>query len=354
MLAVALKYHQADRLDEAERLYRKILLVDRSHSHSLHLLGVIAYERDQHTTAFELINRAIELNNGVAEFYNNLGTVLKAQGKLIEAGASFEHAITLKPAYALAHNNLGTTLRDQGKPAEAVACFERTLALKSDYPEAYNNLGNALWDLDKLTESVASYERALSLKPDYAEAYNNLGSVLQDQGKLTEAIASYERALDLKPDHVDACSNLNFCLNYNDAITASQLFTAHRDWNKRFGRPDLKPVPYANDCSAGRRLRVGYVSPDFRSHSVAYFIEPLLREHDRHLVEIYCYADVLRPDAVTERLRGYADYWVETIGLSNDSLAERVRTDSIDILVDLAGHTGRNRLAVFARKPAPI
>lgn len=187
MLAVALKYHQA------ERLYRKILLVDSSHSHSLHLLGVIAYERGQHTTAFELINRAIELNNGVAEFYNNLGTVLKAQGKLIEAGASFEHAITLKPAYALAHNNLGTILRDQGKPAEAVACFERTLALKSDYPEAY-------------------------------------------------------------------------------------------------------------------------VSPDFRSHSVAYFIEPLLREHDRHLVEIYCYADVLRPDAVTEPLRGYADYWVETIG----------------------------------------
>ena len=114
------------------------------------------------------------------------------------------------------------------------------------------------------------------------------------------------------------------------------------------------PMSYANNCSPGRRLKIGYVSPDLRYHSVAYFIEPLLKEHDRRVVEIYCYADVVRPDAVTARLRGYADHWRATVGLSDDNLAERIRSDSIDILVDLAGHTARNRLPVFARKPAPV
>ena len=443
-------------MDEAERLYRQILSEDDLHADSLHLLGVIAHQRGRQTRAVELINKAIGLNNGVAEFHNNLGNVLRDQGnlpgsvecyeraiglkpdypdahynlgnllrdegklteatacyeralalkpdfaeahsnlgtvlrdrdKLTEAVACYERALALKPDFAHAHNNLGTVLQDQGKLTEAMGCYERALALKPDYADAHYNLGKVLRDQGKLTEAtacyeralalkpnfaeahsnlgavlrdrgelteaVACYERALALKPDYAEAHNNLGTVLQDQAKLTEAMECYERALALKPDYADACSNLCFCLNYDDTVTMTGIFAAHCDWNKRFGRPDLMPMSYANDCSPGRRLKIGYVSPDLRYHSVAYFIEPLLKKHDRQVVEIYCYADVVIPDAVTERLQGYADHWLTTNGLSSDRLAERIRTDSIDILVDLAGHTGRNRLAVFARKPAPV
>ena len=114
------------------------------------------------------------------------------------------------------------------------------------------------------------------------------------------------------------------------------------------------PKAYANKREVGRRLKIGYVSPDFRQHSVAYFIEPLLREHDRQAVEVFCYAEVALPDAVTARLQSHADHWLGTVGLSDDDLAERIRTDGIDILVDLAGHTAKNRLGVFARKPAPV
>jgi len=341
-------------LEEAERLYRQILSVDGLHANSLHLLGVIAHQRGFHATAIQLINQAIGLNNGVAEFHNNLGTVLRKQGKLTEAAACFERALALKPEYADANNNLGNVLQDQSKLTEALACFERALALKPNHAEAHNNLGNVLRDCGKLTEAVTCYGRALALKPDYAEAHNNLGSLLQEQGKLTEAVPFYARALALKPDYVDACSNLGFCLNYDDRISTTRLFAAHSDWNRRFSCQELMPAVYVNSCSPLRRLRLGYVSPDFRYHSVAYFIEPLLKEHDRHIVEIYCYADVVRPDAITARLRGYADHWLATVDLSNDSLAERIRTDRIDILVDLAGHTARNRLPVFARKPAPV
>src|SRR6516165_4087099 len=169
---------------------------------------------------------------------------------------------------------------------------------------------------------------------------------LSDQGSLAEAAASYERALTLKPDFVEACSNLALCLNYRNEVTATELFVAHRGWHQRFGRLATTSRTY-NNRKSQRRLKVGYVSPNFREHSVAFFIEPLLREHDREVVEVHCYAEVARPDAVTARLQTYADHWLKTVDLSDDDLAERIRADRIDILVDLAGHTGGNRLRVF-------
>ena len=132
-----------------------------------------------------------------------------------------------------------------------MAYYKRALELKPDYAEAHNNLGNVLRDWVKLTEAVACYKRALALQPRYAHAHNNLGIVLQDQGKLNEAMGLYERALALKPDYADACSNLCFCLNYDDTITTTQIFAAHRNWNKRFCRSDLMPMSYANNCSPG-------------------------------------------------------------------------------------------------------
>ena len=175
-----------------------------------------------------------------------------------------------------------------------------------------------------------------------------------EQGKLDEAVAAYRQAIGIKPDFAEAFSNLLFCLNYDDKLTADHLFAAHREWDERYGRQVPRPTAYANDREVGRRLKIGYVSPDFREHSVAYFVEPLLKGHDRQAVEVFCYAEVMRPDAVTAHLQGLADHWLVTVGLSDDELAERIRTDGIDILVDLAGHTANNRLRVFARKPAPV
>ncbi|MDP1774190.1 MAG: tetratricopeptide repeat protein, partial [Methylobacter sp.] len=197
--------------------------------------------------------------------------------------------------------------------------------------------------------------RALQIKPDYAEAHSNLGNTLKDLGQLDEAEASYRRALQLKPNFETAFSNLLFTLNYHPDKSGEEIFEVYRDYDAQFCLPyHSQWQPHGNDPEPSRRLKVGYVSPDFRQHSVRHFLEPLLAHHDKQAVEVYAYADLAREDALTARYKTYVDQWIPTRGLSDAVLSERIRADGIDILVDLAGHTAQNRLQVFARKPAPV
>jgi protein O-GlcNAc transferase len=212
MFAVARQYHQAGRLNEAKQLYEQILQLDSRHADALHCLGLLAYQTGRNDTAVDLIAKAIAQSGRVPVFHNNLGNVLKAQGKLPEAIASYRWALAHKPDYAEAHYNLGVTLHAQGDPAAAEASYRRALALKPNHAAAYNNLGNALQQQDKLEEAVASFERALIHHPNYAEAHGNLGNVLKAQGKLDEATASYQSALLHKPDFVEAHGNLGIVL----------------------------------------------------------------------------------------------------------------------------------------------
>src|SRR5215475_2213055 len=253
-----------------------------------------------------------------------------------------------------AHFNLGNALMGQGKLDEAIAAYRRAIGIKPDYAVAYTTLGIALAGQGKFDEAIAAYRRAIGIKPDLAEAYPNLGNVLMDQGRLDEAIAAYRRAIGIKPDLAEAFSSLLLALHYDDKSTNEDLFAAHREWDERYGQQVPRFTAYTNDRDPARRLRIGYLSPDFRQHANTYFVEPLLRGHDRQKVEVFCYAGVMRPDLVTTRLQGLADHWVVTVGLSDQRLAERIRTDGIDILVDVAGHTRDNRLLLFARKPAPV
>jgi predicted O-linked N-acetylglucosamine transferase (SPINDLY family) len=241
-----------------------------------------------------------------------------------------------------------------GRLAETEACLRRVLAAQPNNARAHSNLGVVLRGQGRLEEAVAAYRRAIGIKPDLAELHYNLGNALQDQCKLDKAVAALRQAIGTKPDFAQAHSNLLLCLNYDDKSTADRLFAAHREWDERHGREISRPTAYTNDREVGRRLKIGYVSPDFRSHSVAYFVEPLLKGHDWQAVEAFCYAEVKRPDTVTGNLQRLADHWLTTVGLSDDELAERIRADGIDILVDLAGHTANNRLRVFSRKPAPV
>jgi tetratricopeptide (TPR) repeat protein len=208
----ALRYHQAGRLNEAERLCRQILALDSHHADSLHLLGLIAYQVGCHDLSVDLISKAIAINPRVASYHSNLGLALQVQGKLDQAVACYRRTLVLKSDYAETHNNLGNALRDQGKLDEAVACCRQALVLKPNLAGAHNNLGNALKDQGKLDEAVACYRQALALKPDYAEAHNNLGNALTDQGKLDEAVACCRRGLVLKPNYTEAHNNLGNAL----------------------------------------------------------------------------------------------------------------------------------------------
>jgi protein O-GlcNAc transferase len=274
-------------------------------------------------------------------------------GRLVEAEAHYRHALAAQPAHPDALHLLGL-IAQQVRRYDLAVQLIRQATERNPHPAYFSNLGAALNDQGKREEAIAAYRQAISTKSDFAEAYSNLGNSLNEQGKVDEAITAYRQAISIRPDFTQAHSNLLFCLNEYDKLPNDQLFAAHQEWGRRYGRQAARPSTYADVCNAERRLKIGYVSPDFRLHSVAYFVEPLLRNHDRQAVKVFCYAEVMQPDEMTAHLQGFADHWLSTVGLSDDELAERIRMDGIDILVDLAGHTAKNRLLVFARKPAPV
>jgi predicted O-linked N-acetylglucosamine transferase (SPINDLY family) len=354
-LAIALQHHQAGRLQAAEQIYRQILQAEPNQADAWHLLGLVANQVGRQDVAVEYIGRAIGLNGKVAAFHCNLGVALSDQWKLDEAIACYRRALELEPDYAEAYHNLGNALNGQEKVDEALACYRRALLLRPDFAEAHNNLGNVLKDQGKLNEALDCYRRALALKPDYAAAHHNLGNVLKDQGELDEAIACYRLAVELDPEFVVADSSLVYTQVFRDGCDAQTLYAEHRRWNQRHAVPLKKFIqPPLNDRSPNRRLRVGYVSPDFRDHVIGRNLLPLLREHDHQWFETVCYADVPCPDEFTGRFQALADAWRDTAGLTDEELAQRVRDDRIDILVDLTLHMAHNRLLVFARKPAPV
>jgi predicted O-linked N-acetylglucosamine transferase (SPINDLY family) len=280
---------------------------------------------------------------------------LRDEGRFDDAIAACRRAIELKPDYPEACNNLGNALNDSGRFDEAIASYRQAIQLKGDHPEVHNNLGIALRGTGRLDEAVASYRRAIELKPDYPEAHNNLGNALKEMGQLDEAIAAYRRATVLRPKLSDAHSNLLSTLNYHPGWDPATIFEEHRRWHYRYAEPLQRFIqPHRNERSPDRRLRIGYVSPDFRKHPVGHFLLPLLMRHDHKHCEIFCYAQVRASDVLTEQLRTHADHWHSLTGLQDGPAAELIRQHQIDILVDLSGHTAHNRLMFFAHKPAPV
>ena len=343
------------KFDAAVESYHKALAIKQDYAEAHINLASVLQEQGKLDAAIEHYRYALALKPDNANVYSNMGTVFQKQGKLDAAVESCHKALSLKPDFAEAHGNLGVVLQAQGKLDAAVESYHRALLLKPDFTEALNNLGAVLLTQGKLDAAVESYQQALLLKPDYVEAHGNLGNALKDQGKLDEAIEHYHEALLLKPNYAEAHSNLLFALNFHPGMPREEVYRAAQKYEALIGVPLHPAWPiHGNERNPHRRLRVGYVSPDFRRHAVAYFAESILSNHDKSQVEIYCYAEVMREDEVTGRFRQLADHWHSTVGLHDDAVAQMILEHQIDILVDLAGHTAKNRLLTFARKPAPV
>jgi predicted O-linked N-acetylglucosamine transferase (SPINDLY family) len=354
-LDTAWKHCQAGQLQEAEQFYLQILQVDPNHVDALHSLGVIAGQTGRNDLAVDYLQAVLRFKPDFAAAHNNLGNVLFQQGKFPEAVASYRQALRIKPDYAEAHNNLGHALQEGGQFADAEASLGQALHLKPDYAEASHNLAIALAKQGRLEEAEAANQHALRLKPDFTDARVSLGNLLKDQGRLDDASAAYRAALQLKPDAAHIHSNLLLVLHYHPGFDAQAIYQEFRRWNQQHAEPLKKLIlAHTNLPDPQRRLRIGYVSPDFREHVDSFFTVPLLANHDHRLFEIFCYANVSCPDALTERLRGFADVWRSTVELSDQQVADMIRNDQIDILVDLEMHMANNRLLVFARKPAPV
>ena len=340
--------------EEAEAACREALRLKPHLPEPYCNLGAVLFKTGRVDEARECCEEAVRRKPDSPEALTNLGNVLRTQNHLEETRACFERALAAAPDYFEAWLNLGAVLKELGLTEEATAACRETLRRRPDSAEAHNNLGNVLKEQGRLEEAQASFREAIRLQPDLAEPYMNLGGTLKDQGRLEEALSFCRKAMSMDPKSDSLFSNCFFYLHYDELCEPEAMFEEHRRWGERYRALAASAPEHTNDRSPERRLRVGYLSPDFRRHSVAFFVEPVLAAHHREAVEVYCYSNVVRPDAVTERIRATADCWREIRGLPDQQVAELIRRDGIDILVDLAGHTGGSRLKVFARKPAPV
>lgn len=307
--------------------------------------------------AESIYRRLLALAPDSGEAHFNLATLLKDIGRLAEAEAGYRRAIELDPGFAAAYNSLATVMvtPDFSRMPEAEAFYRKSIELNPHSALAYNNLGNILLIAGRASESEANLRRALQLKPDFPEAHRSLGNTLKDLGRVAEAQASFRRALEINPGDVHAHSSFLMALNYTDEHSRATVFSEHIEWARRHEAPFAAArKAHPNRPDPHRRLRVGYVSPDLRRHSVAYFIEPVIAQHDREAFEVYCYSNVAIPDPVTAHLLALADHARDIVRLSDTDTARLVGEDGIDLLIDLAGHTAGQRLGVFALKPAPV
>ncbi len=237
----------------------------------------------------------------------------------------------------------------------AVELLRRAIALQPNVADYHNTLGIVFDSQRQHDRAVGAYESALRVSPHHAAAHNNLGSALCDLGLIDSAIASFRRAVNLRPEKASYLSNLIYSLHIQPTYPSNSIHTEVTRWNDLYCRPlAASSRRHTNDRSPARRLRIGYVSPDLREHAVAFFLTPLLEAHDREQFSICCYASVSRPDAITGKLRKCAEVWRDSAALSDSALAGQVRSDGIDILIDLSMHTAGNRLPAFALRPAPV
>jgi protein O-GlcNAc transferase len=320
-LRLAVQRLQEGRLQEADVTLEKILVEQPEHADALHLSGHVADRLGDSLRAFDRLERAIQHAPRNAAYFNSLGIAHGRRARNDEAIAAFRQALTLRPGHHQALNNLATQLVGAGE----------------------------------FDEAEQSYRRLLEIAPGSAESFSNLAQLLQLQGRLDEADRLYERALQLDPLNPAAHGGRIAVRVYHPGAAPGDVLAAAR----QFAEPHERALAvhrraHRNEPDPGKRIRIGYVSPDFRRHSVAYFIEPLLAQHDHGQFEVFCYSTGALRDRVTERLEPLADHWVAVGGLADDVLAERIRADGIDILMDLSGHGAGNRLLLFARKPAPI
>ncbi len=303
--------------------------------------------------ALSALRKAAEFLPNDAEAHGNLAAALRARGQLEAAAASARRALQIRPGFAEAHNNLGVILQDLGQLDEAVASYVRALEIKPDFFEVYNNLGGASKELGRLDDAMACYRSVLEIKPDFAEAHNNLGLVFKELGQFDDALTSFRRALEIKPDYVEAHDNLLFSLNYTAHSPEYCLEEA-----RQYGRMVAKKVATRFStwqCPAQPQcLRVGIVSGDLRNHPVGYFLENLLMQIDPARIELIAYPTVMQVDALTTRIKPYFASWKPLFNLSDADAARLIHADGVHVLVDLSGHTGKNRLPVFAWKPAPV
>ncbi|MGD0138256.1 MAG: tetratricopeptide repeat protein [Tepidisphaeraceae bacterium] len=377
------------RWDEAIEAYRAAADRRPQDAEIHNALGAALYGGGQIEPALAELATALELRPEFPEAYNNVGNALVSRGDLDLAIAAYRKAVAINPGLTDVQINLANALDRNGQRDQALAVHLQVAKARPDHAETQMSIGDGFYELGRWDEAadayrravellpqdfhpiaclgrallakpdldgaIAAYRQVLELDPNSVEAANNLGVAFKEQGLMDEALDWCEKAMEIQPDSAAVHSNLVYLLSFHAGYDPPELARQQRLWNEKHARPLRHLIrPHGNDPAPDRRLKIGYVSPDFRQHVVGQNLLPLLSEHDHKEFKIHCYSSVLRPDPITEVLRSHADVWRNVAVHTDDELAEIIRADCVDVLVDLSLHMSHNRLLVFARKPAPV
>lgn len=383
-------YMRLGRHDQSVDAYRKAIELKPGFVDAEVALGCALEETGDYEGAVESYRRVLAVQPTFAEVHGNLGHALRCLDRTEEAIASFRNSLAIDVGYFPARKGLADALAAVGQFAEAAAHFDEALRVRPDDPETlvalgnvqvivgrinaatesyrrvlalhpdlagvHTGLGNAFTFLGRHEEALLCHQQALAIDPGLAEVHSNLGNTLYSLGRLAEAATSYREARRLKPEMAQSHAGLLFALCHDEAVGPDELFAEHRRFGEQFDLPpENDRLEHGNVRDPDRQLRVGFVSGDLRDHPVAYFLEPVLSylARDSRLA-LHAYHNHATEDAVTLRLRAHFAHWTNTVALSDAALVARIRDDGIDVLIDLSGHTGGNRLLTFARRPAPV
>lgn len=381
----AMEFHRLGRLVEAESLYRQLLAQFPDSTDILHLLGLIEVDTNRDAEGFAKLAEAVRRSPRTPHYHANHGVRLLDRRRTSEAETCLREAIRLQPDHPTHHYNLGNALLAQNRPAEAVTSFRASLRLHPENPDAELQLGVALHAAGQRAEARAWYREVLARRPGHFSVATNLGALLQEDcdldgaaesfrhaiqanpthpvplnnlavihkelGEAAEAVRLLRRCADIDPTSASMLSNLILIMHYDPGTTAESLRAEHARWNERF--VPRKRAAHANTPDPHRRLNIGFVSADFRDHVVGRALLPSFVRHDRSAFAVYGYS-ACGEDDFGKVFRKHADGWRDIRGAPAETVAEWIREDGIDILVDLSLHTSDNRLDVFALKPAPL
>jgi protein O-GlcNAc transferase len=338
---------------EADAVYRQVRQASPKNFDGLHLSGLIAFQLGRMPEAVELLTRAHQIDRKSVVCRMRLGLALLSAGHGDEAERHLREVVRQKADFNEGWDNLAYCLKTRDRLVEAVECHEKAVGLKPGHAVGWYNYGLSLSLLGRFAEALSCHDRALQADPGYALGHFGRAQALHQADRIPEAIAAYRACLELRPDHHEARSYLLFALHCLDGLTREQLFAEHVVFGRQVKAP---PGPVLTQTAEpDRRLRIAILSPDLRTHSCAYFIEPILEHLDRAHFEVYLYHDHFRDDAVSARLRKLAAVWRNFVGRSGPEVEKAIRGDAPDILIDLAGHTGMtNRLPLFATRLAPV
>lgn len=350
----------AGRLAEAEAICSKLLAEKPQDFDAVHLLGVIRLRQGDFARACELVQQAVAIRPGDAQAQQNLGSLLALQGRLDEAATCYSRAIAIDPRQADAHSNLGLLLYNRGQTDAAIACYRRAIEINPQHPEAHNRLGLVLLEQKQLTEALAATKRALELRPTYTEALGHLIVLKQqacDWAELPELEARLDQLTRGALQRGRKSGEQVFLSMVRSADPARNLATARgsaQELQRHVASLQLR-FPHERRRGPRPKLTLGYVSGDFRNHPLAHLVRGLFRAHDRSRFRVFAYSYGPDDDSrYRADITAGVDQFVDLRNVNAADCARRIYQDNVDILIDLAGHIGGNRMEIAALRPAPV